>query len=532
MTSRRSVALAALAMLTLVVAGCTAPATPTPTPTATQAAPAPTPTPTPTPEPALGAAGVSAGHPLAAEAGREILAAGGTALDAAVATAFADAVVQPFASGIGGGGNAVVVDGDTIVNVDFRETLRQSGQLPGNLTGIPGFVAGMADLHANGGVLPWAEVLAPALRLAEEGATVTPYVASYLANSPAPDMRVGAGGTLVQPELAATLRTLQSEGPSAMYTGSLVPALTAVDGIDAESLAAYSVQRTDPPRGSFAGYDVVSASPALAGAALIQQLQIAEARGIADTAPGSGDFADAQLRAWRVAEQSVRTFTDPAFGANPVDRLTDAAANAALAQSAGSAVSGAVTPGVGIDDTGNTTHISVVDDEGRAVSMTNTILDFWGSGQRVGGFFLNNQLIRFGQTPDPVRAGARPVSWSAPSILLDAEGRVVFVVGSPGGRQILNTVAQVTTLWALHRLPLDQAVQMGRFHGESNGSVSTEDAGLADQLRGRGYSASALGTQARFGSVQALAVDWDSGTVSGFADGRRTAGYAVIAPGE
>lgn len=529
MASTRTPVLAVISLLALALSGCTATtpeSAPTPTPTTTPTVEA---TPTPTPAaPALGSGGVSAGHPLAAEAGRDILAAGGTALDAAVAAAFADAVVQPFASGIGGGGNAVVVNGDRVVNVDFRETLRGSGRMPSSLTGIPGFVAGMADLHADGGVLPWADVLAPAVRLAEEGAVVTGYVASYLADAPNADLRVREGGVLVQPDLAATLRTLQSEGPSAFYTGSLVPALTRVDGIDAESLAAYRVQRTDPPRGAFAGYDVVSASPALAGAALIQQLQIAEARGIGELPAGSGAFADAQTRAWRVAERSVRTFSDPAFGPVPTEHLTDPAANAALASASAATPAAPSAVSAGADSTGNTTHISVVDTEGRAVSMTNTIMDFWGSGTRVGGFFLNNQLIRFGQTGDPARAGARPVSWSAPTILLDGQGRVAFVVGSPGGRQILNAVAQVTTLWALHRLPLDQAVEVGRFHGEPDGSVSTEDAALASELRALGYSTTSVGRQARFGSVQALAVDWGTGTVQGYADDRRTAGFALL----
>ena len=180
----------------------------------------------------------------------------------------------------------------------------------------------------------------------------------------------------------------------------------------------------------------------------------------------------------------------------------------------------------------NTTHISVIDADGMAVSMTNTVTNYWGSGQYVAGFFLNDQLERFtdigvdgANTPSP---GRRSVTWSSPTMLLDAEGRPVLVIGTPGGRQIPNTTAQVVTMWALHGLSLDEAVPADRFL-LADGELRIESDRLAEELRARGYPVrvTPAASKADWGSIQALAIDWDAHTVSGVADTRRSAGVEV-----
>lgn len=539
-------AAAVLVSVAVLAAGCTSPAPPNePAPPTIPGLPeSPDPQPTPSPDPSLGAYGVNSGHPLATRAGMEILEAGGNAVDAAIATAFADAVMQPASSGIGGGGAAIVVEEARAINYDYREVVNQAGAIPSSGAGIPGFVAGMQELHLQHGTADWAALLQPAIGLAEQGAPVSGYLArtinsnvgrrvtaslSHFKNSAGAPLQEGE--TLVQAELGATMRTLADQGPQAFYSGPLAGAVSGVEGIDAASLAAYTVQTSTPPSGQVGPYTMLSGSPALPGAAIIQMVQIAEAAGIGTVDPYSPDFVDLQSRAWQVADASVQTtFGDPAFVDVPVDQLTDPQANANIAKTLPAATftqSAKVYGGAP-----NTTHISVVDADGMAVSMTNTITNYWGSGQYVAGFFMNDQLERFtdigvrdANAPAP---GRRSVTWSSPSMLLDDQGRPVLVIGTPGGRQIPNTTAQVITMWALHRLSLDEAVRADRFL-LADGELRIESDRLAADLEARGYPVRVTPPESKadWGSIQALEIDWNAGTVSGVADTRRSAGVEV-----
>lgn len=528
----------------------TAPTTEPPTSTE----PPTTPPPTEDPAPTLTEAGVSAGHPAAVEAGVEVLAAGGNAVDAAVATAFAVSVVEPFASGIGGGGAALVVPTDPEeppLAYDYREVVAGDGVIPPTGTGIPGFVAGMAELHDEHGELPWAEVLAPAIELAEDGHPASAMLAEQLrvghgsnviARNPqfaSGGQPLGTGDLLVQPELAATLATLAAEGADAFYTGQISAELVGVDGIDAESLAGYEVMRGEPAGGSVGDYELLAAMPPLPGAALVQQLQVAEALGAGELEPGSAEFLHVMASAWSVADETVNTVIgDPAFVDVPVAELTDPERNASIAADLPAAsvvttasAAGAVPPA----EPGNTTHISVVDSEGLAVSMTNTITIFWGSGESVGGFFLNDQLSRFdavgttqANTPAP---GRRSVSWAVPAVLADADGRPVLVLGTPGGRQIPNILSGVIMRWALHGETLADAVAAGRAHAEgSTLRVETMPSQeVVDALAGYGYTPEVVAPEVRlFGSVQALEIDHDEGTVTGAQDDRREGTFTIV----
>ncbi|GAA4719053.1 gamma-glutamyltranspeptidase / glutathione hydrolase [Promicromonospora umidemergens] len=523
----------------------------------TTAEPAPTPDDSPTqpgaasaapPGPALGGYGVSAGHPLAAEAGDLMLERGGSAVDAAIAAAFADAVMQPASSGIGGGGVSIVVGDGEATNYEYREVVNQAGQIPDGGAGIPGFVAGMERLHRDHGNLPWADLLAPAIKIADEGGPVSRYLASSI-NSPYGQDITGAlpqfrradgtplqeGDTLVQADLAETMRNLAEEGAGSFYTGTLAQTLAQTPGIDHESLAAYQVDTFEPASGPVGRYTMLSGAPALPGAAIIQMVQIAEAAGIADVDPDSPEFVDLLSRAWQVADTSVQQhFGDPRYVNVPVDRLTDPGQNAQIAATlvdAAQASKRSAAQG-GYESAPNTTHISVIDADGTAVSMTNTITNYWGSGQYVAGFFLNDQLERFSDIgamsanlPEP---GRRSVTWSSPSMLLDDQGRPVLVIGTPGGRQIPSTTANVVVRWALHRQSLEDAVRAGRFI-LTDGQLRLETRGLADPMAALGYDVvvSDQAELANYGSVQALAVDWDEGKVTSFADERRSAGFVV-----
>ncbi|KUG57220.1 hypothetical protein AVL62_15450 [Serinicoccus chungangensis] len=512
-----------------------------------EAAPSTT-APEPPPEPGLGASGVSAGHPLAAEAGMQMLERGGSAVDAAIAAAFTDAVTQPSSSGIGGGGVTIVAADGEAVNYDYREVVNAQGAVPEDGVGVPGFVAGMHRLHEEHGELPWEVLLEPAITVAEDGHPVSDFVAAALrtpngeaATGDLPHFRSGgaplqAGDPLVQTDLAATMRTLAEEGAPSFYTGSLSGRVAGVPGLDARTLQDYEVQVSAPAAGDLAGDVLLSGAPPLPGAAIVQMAQIAEAGGIGEVDPDSAEFVDRLSQAWLVADRTVQEeLGDPAFVDVPVERITDQEANAALAADLYDGDGGVAAVADPYDSDPNTTHISVVDEDGVGVSMTNTLTSFWGSGRYLDGYFLNDQLSRFFaigvSDANQPEAGRRSVSWSAPSMVVDEDYRPVLVVGTPGGRQIPSTTASVVLRWGLHGEPLDAAVPAGRFL-LSDGRLRLEDPALAGELRSMGYAVDVAdpGRRADFGSVQALAVDWEQGTVTGFADDRRSAGFVVDSP--
>ncbi|MDX2357756.1 gamma-glutamyltransferase [Dietzia sp. PP-33] len=514
------------------------------------------PEPAPEPSAVLAQQGVNAAHPLAAEAGMEMLESGGTAVDAAIAAAFAVSVVEPYASGVGGGGSALVATREGAPEAfDYREVVARDGVIPPSETGIPGFVAGMAELHDRHGRLEWAELLEPAARMAEGGVPATGTLVERIAVGGA-DAVAGleqfspggaplqVGAPLVQTELGATLRTLQTEGPESFYTGEVAGQLTAVEGIDPASLERYEVQQSEPPQGPVGDYHVVSGAPALPGVALIQMLQVLESQGISGVDPESTEYLRLVSEAWALAEQTVRTeLGDPDFTEVPVDELVDPVRNAELAGGPAPSVPtgdapagpGGNTTGENLETPGNTTHLTVVDKDGTVVSMTNTLTQFWGSGTEVGGFFLNDQLSRFDTVDSPrnqPEPGRRSVTWSNPTMVLDDEGRPVLGIGTPGGANIVSILAVTLTRWALMGQSLEEAVAAPRFRFDSASQTLVVEPALVGSPAAQGVGA--LGWQVSqspgglFGSVQALEVDYDDRTVSGPTDTRLEAGAVIV----
>jgi gamma-glutamyltranspeptidase/glutathione hydrolase len=525
---------------------------PLPTSSPTSPSPEETPSPTETEVVESDAAaeleqyGVAAAHPEAVAAGMQILDEGGNAIDAAIATAFAISVVEPYASGIGGGG-ATLLAGPEIepTGYDYREVVAESGTIPASGTGVPGMVDGMATLHDAHGSMAWEDLFDPAINLAENGFEVTELLAQRFRSDWGPASIEGrdhffsggqplaAGETLVQTDLANTLKTLADEGPQAFYTGSIAEQLTQVDGLDANTLANYETEDAPPVSGTFGDYEFVSAAPPLPGAAVVQQLQIAESLGVADAPPGSAAYIDRTSWAWQTAHESVlEYFGDPDFVDVPTDELTDPAANAAIAEPAAARSHEGEH---GEIRAGNTTHITVVDDAGLMVSMTNTLTSFWGGADSayVGGFFLNDQLSRFenldtsSNQPEP---GRKSVSWSAPAMVLDDQDRVVLGIGTPGGRQIPNILTSVMVPWALQDMPLQEAVDAPR-HSLQDGTLALEqepDQEVSDLIAQRGWDVQVTTrAEAVFGSVQALEIDYETGEVIGARDTRRDADFAV-----
>jgi gamma-glutamyltranspeptidase / glutathione hydrolase len=490
----------------------------------------------------LGSFGVSASHPVAVDVGMQVLEAGGNAVDAAVAVAFALGVAEPFGSGIGGGGAMLVQAPDAEPRYfDYREIAPTSGEPPTSDIGVPGFVAGMAHVNDELGTVELAELIEFAARIAEDGFTVDAYLHErtrdaghrmpiHLLPRLFPDgQALPTGETLRQPEYAEALRLIQSEGPEVMYEGQLAEAIVeAVSGLEMEDFAAYEVVEVEPSRGTFAGYELLSGGAPVAGPAVIQLLQIAEALGVAELDLQEADGFHVMAQAWRLANADrVDHVGDPTIEDVDLDEL--------LAVDRSSQLAGTIPMDgfVPIDEDGeqasletDTTHVVVVDRDGTMVSMTNTLSNFFGSGLPVSGFFLNDQLKNFSAEPDSINFPAplkRPRSFITPTIVLE-DGKPVLGIGTPGGRRIPNIMAQVLVRWAAHGEGLEDAVLAPRFHLERQ-TLEVEESpgnGVAGELTSRGYEVTTfVPTTEYYGGVQALIVDWDARTIDGVEDTRR-----------
>ena len=465
---------------------------------------------------------------LASDAGAAILRAGGNAVDAAVATAFALAVTYPGAGNIGGGGFMVIrLANGTATTIDYRERaplkatptmyLGDDGQIVRKLTnegylapGVPGTVRGLALAHRKYGRLPWKQVVMPAVRLATEGFPLSASLARELNwlvkettdKFPSTVKAYGkpgggpwAGGDrLVLPDLARSLKAIAIGGPDAFYTGWIADKVAAAmeehGGIISKAdLAAYRAIERAPVRGRFLGHEIISMPPpSSGGTAMITMLNILERFDIAGRPRFAPMTLHLMIEAQRRAYLDRAEFLgDPNFTKIPVARLTSKVHARELAasidttkatNSVGLATGRiAVTPGAEPDET---THFSVVDGQGNAVSNTFTLEGGYGSRVVVegAGFILNNEMGDFnkkpgttttggdiGTPPNLIAPGKRMLSSMTPTIVTKG-GKLVLVTGSPGGRTIINTVHQIVLNVTAFGMDARQAVDAPRFHSQ------------------------------------------------------------------
>jgi gamma-glutamyltranspeptidase / glutathione hydrolase len=498
---------------------------------------------------------VVSGSPIASQVGRDILQQGGNAVDAAVAVGFALAVVHPEAGNIGGGGFMIIRSRDGKAQaLDYRETApgkasrdmyRDAGEnasLTGHLAaGVPGAVAGLTEAHRRFGRLPFATVIGPAIRLANEGFEVDEYRSrsiggdsARLARFPAsratflPNGRPPIPGTIFnQPELGATLEAIRDSGAAGFYRGRVADLLVAEMArggglITYHDLASYRAIWREPVEISYRGYSIYSMPPASSGGVTMGEiLNIMEGFG---TLP---PFGSATLL-HREAEAMRRAFTDrnqylgdPAFVHNPLERLLSKEYANQLRNQIGEQAS--VTPKFdpGVRSGASTTHYSVVDAEGNAVSCTTTLNDSYGSAVTVtgAGFLLNDEMDDFATSPgepnmyglvqgeaNAVAPGKRMLSAMTPSIVLDRDKQLYLVVGTPGGPRIITMVYHVISNVIDHRMPLPDAVVAPRMHHQGlPDSVQVEGDGFLsqtlDSLRTRGHGVSSRG---HWGDVEAI----------------------------
>ncbi|HEX5726046.1 MAG TPA: gamma-glutamyltransferase [Longimicrobiaceae bacterium] len=526
---------------------------------------------------------------VASEVGAEVLRRGGNAVDAAVATHFALAVVNPEAGNIGGGGFLVVrmADGTTAA-LDFREAAPLGAtrdmflDAAGNVTekslvghlaaGVPGSVAGMWEAHRRFGTLPWAELVQPAVNLADgvvvherlaqslkshEGRlrTFPATAAVFLRNGAAPRV----GDRLAQPDLAATFRRVQQEGADGFYRGrtaELVEAEMRRGGgvMSAADLARYRAVWRDPVRFRYRGHEVISMPPpSSGGVTMAEMLNILEGYDLRALGFLSAEhvhlFTEAARRAY--ADRNAY-LADPDFVPQPVARMASdeyAAERRATIRRDRATQSVAVAPGLGAPpaEGASTTHYSIVDERGNAVAVTTTINSLYGNLVTVegAGFLLNNEMDDFTAKPgvpnqfglvqgaaNAVAPGKRMLSAMTPTIVLDPAGRVKLVTGTPGGATIITSVVMAVSNVVDFGMPVAMATGAPRLHHqhlpdtlryERNGL----DSAVVLRLRAMGHVVTERpGFQ---GDVQSIVILPD-GVISGIADPRR--GGAAVGIGE
>lgn len=519
---------------------------------------------------------VVSAHPLATAVGVAVLRDGGNAFDAAVAVHWALAVTSPWAGNIGGGGFMVLRRADgTSSALDYRETAPGSATRDmyldaagrpvtdrsrhGHLAvGVPGSVAGMFALHDSLGELPMARLIQPAIDLARHGCALTRLETRELAHArplleeqntrptaftARPEWTVG--DTLFQPELARTLERIRDRGAAGFYAGPTARAIAEemVRGgglITEADLAAYRAVWRPTLTGRYRGIDVITMPPPSSGGVLLLQLL----RGMEGfDVKGSGWQRTATVH--RMVEVERRAFADrsvhcgdPDFVAVPTQELVDSAyvlRRMADYDALAATPSCSIKAGLPHAESEQTTHFSVVDAEGNAVSCTTTLNGWYGSGVVVGdaGFVLNNEMDDFSVSPgspnlyglvggeaNAIVPGKRMLSSMAPTILAQ-DGRLMMVLGSPGGATIPTTIFQVVLNVVDHGMDMQAAVEAPRFHHQwlpdtirlEAGAIGRED---SLRLRSMGHR---LTVRPSIGRADAILVRPD-GRLEGGADPR------------
>ena len=536
----------------------------------------------------------------ASDVGAAILAKGGNAVDAAVATAFALAVTHPSAGNIGGGGFMIIrLPNGTATTIDYRERapgkstptmyIGSDGKIDRSLTaagwlasGVPGTVRGLELAHKKYGKLPWAEVVKPAADLAINGWALSPALARSLNGQLRPD-RQGRPGKLGRfptsaaaygkpgggewmegdqiklADLGRALTAIATKGPDAFYKGWIadsIDAQMARNGgiISKADLADYKAVERAPVTGKFLGHEIISMPPPSSGGiVMIETLNLMERMGVAKLTPGSPEYLHRRIEAARLAYlDRARFLGDPDFVQVPVTRLTSGAyadslaKTISVAQAANSATLGADIVTAPLPESEETTHFSVVDAQGMAVSNTYTLEAGFGSGVVVGGtgIILNNEMGDFNKKPGEtnltgdigtpanlIAPGKRMLSSMAPAIVT-RNGQLLLVTGSPGGRTIPNTVLDVILGVTLFKRDIRAAVDGPRMHHQwlpDTTSIEldgTTPEGLA-ALRAMGHRATMA--RGRQGDAHSIFFDAATKTAWGAAD-RRTADSKASKP--
>jgi gamma-glutamyltranspeptidase/glutathione hydrolase len=473
--------------------------------------------------PAAGEKGmVVSAQQLATEVGVDILKRGGNAVDAAVAVAYALGVVYPAAGNLGGGGFMTIrfADGRATF-LDFREKapggasrdmyLNKDGKVIKALStigwlavGVPGTVSGLEYARKKYGTMTRAALIDPAIELAEDGFTLDQGDVDMLASA-TEDLRrfpetsevflnkgepFAAGQRLVQPDLAETLHLISTEGTDGFYKGktaaAIVKASRAGGGIiDQSDLERYRTRELAPVECDYRGYHVISAPPpSSGGVAICEMLNILEGYPLPELGWGSAQALHYEIEAMRHAfADRYNLLGDPDFASNPVQRLVDksyAAKIRDVIKPDRAGLSREIRPGVAPHEGSNTTHFSIIDEAGNAVSMTYTLNDWFGAKvvARGTGVLMNDEMDDFTPNPDAANfygfargdanaivPGKAPLSSMSPTIIAK-DGKPVLVLGSPGGSRIVTAVLQTILNVVDYGMDVQEAVDAPRIHNQ------------------------------------------------------------------
>jgi len=539
---------------------------------------------------------VASVHELASRAGVEVMQAGGNAVDAAVATGFALAVVHPQAGNLGGGGFMLIrmADGATHF-VDYREkapaaaTANMYLDAQGNVVekaslvgykaiGVPGSVAGMVYALQKYGKLPLDRVMAPAIKLARDGFPLAWEDARDLQDEDLAQFpeshrifqRDGkyyqAGEILRQPELARMLEAI-AKNPDDFYHGKIAREFAA--GIQnnhglitADDLANYEVKEREAVRGTYRGYEIISAPPpSSGGVALLEILNILEGYDLSKFGNRSAESIHLTAEAFRRALFDRAEFLgDPDFSKIPVPQLIDKKYGSAWRESIDPERATASTDlkrpasfteleryaalhaqPAAVREPENTTHYSVVDPAGNAVAVTTTLNDTFGSRVTAPGlgFLLNDEMDDFSSKPgvpngygliqgpaNAIGPGKRPLSAMTPTIVLN-HGKLFLVLGSPGGPRIMTTVANILMGVVDYGMDIEQSVNAPRFHHQWMPDLIFVEPGISpDTQKILGQMGHKMMTEDHWSDGECIAIDLKTGERLGASDGRNN-GKAV-----
>ena len=482
---------------------------------------------------------VVSAHPLASKVGKQIMQQGGNAADAAVAVQFALAVVFPTAGNIGGGGFAVwrSAEGEAL-SLDFREKaplrggrdmyLDADGEVIQGLStsghlaaGVPGSVDGMVKLHSKLGSMPWEDLVQPAIDLAEKGFTLTAREARGL-NGVKENLATFSsvnplfitendwveGDTIYWKDLATTLKHIRDKGRSGFYEGEVADLIVAEMErggglISHEDLQAYQSQWRDPIRFQYKNYEILSmAPPSSGGIALAGLMQMVAPYPLQEMGFGSTEYIHLLAEAERrVYADRAEFLGDPDFISIPQrgmlspDYASDRMANF---QSDQATPSEAISPGNPAGyESDETTHFSIVDSQGNAISITTTLNGGYGNKVIVdgAGFLLNNEMDDFSIKPgfpniyglvggeaNAIAPGKRMLSSMTPSIV-SQDGNLLLVVGTPGGSTIITSVFQTILNVIEHGMGMQEAVAAPRFHHQWLPDMIQYESSLLDSLQ-------------------------------------------------
>ena len=529
---------------------------------------------------------VSSRSDIASEVGSEIMARGGNAIDAAVATGFALAVTYPSAGNLGGGGFMVIypANGD-VVTLDYREKapaaahrdmfLDAEGNVDRDLAvnsrqsaGVPGSVAGLLEALEKYGTMTPAEVIAPAIRLAEEGFVLNNDLASQFRGNMNSFRRYPAsmavftrdgtpyesGHLWRQPDLAKTLKAIAEQGRNGFYTGPvadfIVSDMVANNGLITHAdLQNYEPVWREPVHGAYRGYDIWSMpAPSSGGVLLVQMLNMLEPYALNELGWGSKETLHLMIEAQRRAYADRAEFLgDPDFVEVPSAMLTSKAYALTRFSSfdpAQASLSENIAAGPWPEESPQTTHYSVMDNQGNGVSVTTTLNRSYGNKIVVpgAGFLLNNEMDDFSSKPDApnsygligreaneIQPGKRMLSSMTPTVV-SKDGVPVLLTGSPGGSTIINTVFQVVLNFIDHGMSVEQAVASPRIHHQwlpdvvryENGAMTEAVEAELESMGHQGLNGSpfpigdANSISSRNGLIEGVSDPRNEGGVAGF----------------